>query len=292
MLNNDQAPNTAGSMPGAVRNLPAVLLAGVLTMCVQAAMAQPAGAPPGMSPPAGSSSEAPPSGGFGGGMRLSDDPKLLAPLPPPPPDSAPPSPDPRNLQGTYIANAIPGGPMAGPIPPFSPKGMQIMQRQMEMMFKGTPLGGTSARCRPMEAIGVGADLFPAEIVQSKDKMVVLSEEGRSRWVIYLDREHPKQLQPSYWGHSVGHWEGDTLVVDTIGFNGEHTFQSTQSHIVSRLRKVGDGRTIELKVTTVDPEYYSRPHEKVSTAIWHPEVNMLEFQCEENLEGAREGLIIE
>jgi len=227
-------------------------------------------------------------------MRISDDPKLLAPLPPPPPDSEPPSPDPRNLEGTYIANAIPngGGPMGGPMPPYSPKGMQLKQREMEMMMKGTPLGGTSGRCRPMEAIGIGADLFPAEIAQTKDKVVVLSEEGRGRWVIYLNREHPKQLTPSYWGHSVGHWEGDTLVVDTIGFNGEHKFQSTQTHVVSRLRKLGDGRNIELKTITTDPEYYARPFERTVTAIWHPEVSMLEFQCEENLEGAREGLIFE
>jgi hypothetical protein len=228
-------------------------------------------------------------------MRLSDDPKLLAPLPPPPPGSEPPSPDPRKLEGTYIVEAGPGGlggPFGGPPPPYTPKAQKASQRQTEMMRKGTPLGGTSARCRPMEAIGIGADLFPAEIAQGTGKVVIFSEEGRGRWVIHLDSEHPKQLTPGYWGHSVGHWEGNTLVIDTIGFNGKHDFQSTQTHIVSRLRKLGDGRKIELQTTTTDPENYTSPVVRTKTGTWHPELGMLEFQCEENLEGAREGLIIE
>jgi len=287
MLNDSRTSKVGGGLAGAVRRQsPAALLAALLMAGIQPVMAQPAGAPP--APPPGLNAA-------GAGMRLSDDPKLLAPLPPPPPGSEPPSPDPRNFQGTYIVEASlggGGGPFGGPAPPYTAKGMQISQRQMEMVRKGTPLGGASARCRPMEAIGIGADLFPAEISQSKDKVVIFTEEGRGRWVIYLDREHPKSLQPGYWGHSVGRWEGNTLVIDTIGFNGKHDFQSTQSHVVSRLRKLGDGHKIELQTTIEDPEYYTRPRVQTKTGTWHPELSMLEFQCEENLEGAREGLIIE
>ena len=287
MLDNIGTAKIGGAPPGALhRRLPAALLAGVLSAWIQPLLAQPAGVPP----PNPQNVNA-----AGVGMRLSDHPKLLAPLPPPPAGSEAPSPDPRNLQGVYIVEAGPGGagnPFGGPPPPYTPKGQQIKQHQMDMMAKGTPLGGTSARCRPMEAIGIGADLFPAEIVQSKDKVVVLIEEGRGRWVIRLDRDHPKQLTPSYWGDSVGHWDGNTLVVDTIGFNGKHDFQSTKSHVVSRLRKLGDGHTIELQTTTEDPEFYTRPVVQKKVGTWHPELSLLEFQCEENLEGAREGLIVE
>lgn len=228
----------------------------------------------------------------GSGTRFADDPKLLAPLPPPPPGSEPPSPDPRNFEGTWAAQRmLDPPPGAGPMPPFTPSAAKEYQHHLEMMAKGMPIGNTAARCRPMQAIAVGADLFPAEIVQTPGQIVILNEEGRTRWQIQMNQQHPKNLQPSFWGHSVGRWEGDTLVVDTVGFNGQFDFLSPRARIISRIRKIDGGGRLEIKTITEDPVNYAKPFERSGVSAWHPELTLLEFQCEENLEGAKEGLII-
>ena len=219
-------------------------------------------------------------------------PKMLTPLPPAPPDAAPPSSDPRDFEGIWLAE-----PMKGRRPPtlygagkLTPQALKQQQYADEMNRKGTPLVSDAGRCRPMNAIGIGDDpLFPAEIIQSPRQVVILQEEGRGRWVIHLDRGHPRRLEPSYWGDSVGHWDGDTLVVDTLGFNGKEQGTTPSTHVVSRLRRIGNGSQLESKISIEDPQVYLEPMTVTSVSSWHPELQILEFQCEENPEGAKEGL---
>lgn len=248
--------------------------------------------------------EPPPAGGpTGAGFSMSSDPKLLAPLPPPSEEALkrnPPSSDPRNLEGIWLSGArvFPGP--GGPQMPFTDSAKQRLQKNMQRArdadAQGKVLVTDSGRCRPMANIGIGADLFPAEIIQAPDKIAILQEEGRTRWVIHMNGEHPKDLTPSYFGHSLGRWEADTLVVDTVGVrasDGMFGFgmRSDKARIVSRLRKADGGRKLELTTTTHDPETYTQPVEgPKAVSIWHPELAFLEFQCEENLEGAREGMI--
>lgn len=160
---------------------------------------------------------------------------------------------------------------------------------MKLQSEGRPVATNAGHCRPMDNVTIGWDLFPAEIVQAPDKVVVLEEEGRGRWTIYLKRDHPAHLKPSFWGDSVGHWEGNTLVVDTIGFSGEQDDTTTATHRVSRIRKVDGGRELNMTVTTTDPNVYLEPAVKNYVSVWHPELQLLEFQCEENPTGALEGL---
>jgi hypothetical protein len=110
-------------------------------------------------------------------------------------------------------------------------------------------------------------------------------------------QHPKDVKPTYFGHSVGHWENDTLVVDTIGLRsseivfGKEGLRSDQARVASRLRKSDGGQKLELISTTYDSEIYSRPVDAdKAVSSWHPELSLLEFQCEENTEGAREGMV--
>jgi hypothetical protein len=218
-------------------------------------------------------------------------PKELAPLPPPPPGSAPPIADARNLSGIWLALPLkfgPGGPPFGQIK-YTPKALKAAEYRAKLTAEGRPPASDAARCRPMNDVGIGADLFPAEIIQTPTEVVVLQEEGRGRWEIYLDRGHPRHLRPSFWGDSVGHWEGDTLVIDTTGFNGEEEDTTTSTHLVSRLRKLDGGSKLELQVTATDPQQYLQPFTRTMHANWHPELKLLEFQCEENMTGAMEGL---
>lgn len=261
--------------------------------------------PPGGSNPSPESPVTPAASADGTPQGFVRVPKLLAPLPPPPADAPPPSEDPRDLEGIWLAqplqhlglgslsNLDARNPFPGPlgVDPAKLTKQALAKRQYaeEMNRKGTPLATDAARCRPMNDIGLGGEIFPAEIIQTPHKIVLLQEEGRTRWIIHLDRDHPKRLPGSFWGDSVGHWEGNTLVVDTIGFNGKAQDTTTTTHVVSRLRKLDGGQKLELTVTVADPQTYLEPVSRTSISTWHPELLLLEFQCEENPEGAMEGL---
>lgn len=258
------------------------------------------GFPPG-GPPVGAISADSPGGS---GTTVATERKLLAPLPPPSAEvlkQNPPSRDPHILEGVWLSEpySFPAG--GRPQLPLTEAAKQHMairaQRQREANAQGRVLLTESGRCRPMESIGIGTPLFPAEIVQTPDKIIVLSEEGRGRWVIHLIDQHPKDVKPTYFGHSVGHWENDTLVVDTIGLRsseivfGKEGLRSDKARVVSRLRKFDGGQKLELISTTYDSEIYSRPVDTdKAVSSWHPELSLLEFQCEENTKGAREGMV--
>ncbi|MGC4028579.1 MAG: hypothetical protein QM696_06895 [Steroidobacteraceae bacterium] len=86
--------------------------------------------------------------------------------------------------------------------------------------------------------------------------------------IFMTDKHPKDIAPSWEGHSIGHWEGDTLVVDTIGFNDQSWLGSENQphtealHLVRRIRMVGDGRIMEIKTVAEDRRALKHPVEFV------------------------------
>ena len=82
--------------------------------------------------------------------------------------------------------------------------------------------------------------------------------------VFMDgRKHPEELDPTWYGHSIGWWEGDTLVIDTVGFNdkawydGRGTPHTERLHTVERITRLDLGR-LEIKVTIDDPGAYSKP----------------------------------
>jgi hypothetical protein len=106
-------------------------------------------------------------------------------------------------------------------------------------------------------------------------------------VIYMDgRPHPKDLFPSYYGHSIGHWEGDTLVVDTVGFNEKFWMErqgiphTEQLHLIERFTRT-DFNNIKIEVTIDDPGAYTRPWTSGFFIRWSPGVEGTEYICQEN-----------
>jgi hypothetical protein len=114
---------------------------------------------------------------------------------------------------------------------------------------------------PKGFIQASRDREPFEIFQQPKQVTFLFEEDHQYDFIYLDAKHPDQVKPSFLGDSVAHWEGDTLVVDTIGFNGETPLNSIQmsakAHTVMRLRLINGGKTLENIVTIEDPVAFTR-----------------------------------
>ena len=105
-------------------------------------------------------------------------------------------------------------------------------------------------------------------------------------VIPLNAKHPDDIIPSYTGNSVGHWEGDTLVVDITGFNdktwlsGTGTFHSDQLHITERYTRV-DKDQINYEVTMEDPKVLTKPWTLHSTLMLREGTRLEEYVCAEN-----------
>jgi hypothetical protein len=127
-----------------------------------------------------------------------------------------------------------------------------------------------------------------KFVHTPNLLVILVEGGDPGFrQIFLDgRAHPKDPFPTWQGHSVGRWEGDTLVVDTVGLNDkvsltltEHP-QTEQMHVVERIRRPDLGR-LEIEITLDDPGAYSKPWKVTRTLTLAPNEELQEYVCAEN-----------
>ena len=105
--------------------------------------------------------------------------------------------------------------------------------------------------------------------------------------IYMDvKSHPKNLVPSYYGHSIGHWEGDTLVVDTRGYNEGFWFDRTglphtdRLHTIERFTRT-DSKTMKYEMTFDDPGAYTQTWSSSFILGWDPEGELFEYICQDN-----------
>jgi hypothetical protein len=123
-------------------------------------------------------------------------------------------------------------------------------------------------CQPVGPFRMMAvDRVKIEFAPAGSRIVMLFEDlshGMMR-TVYMQRGHPEKLEPTWLGDSVGRWEGNVLVVDTEGFNGETWLNgrgaqhSGRLHLVERIRPVLGGRYLEYKVTAEDPKVLARPY---------------------------------
>jgi hypothetical protein len=155
----------------------------------------------------------------------------------------------------------------------------------------TPGGGAFHRnsCDP---IGVPAQfwltqLSPFEFVVTPDRIFQFFESHREYRTIWLNRDHPKKLDPSYMGDSVGKWEDDTLIVDTTGFNGKDMIEpvgvnhlmSDSFHLVERWRRASKN-DLEVDVTYYDPKVWGDKSWGGLTKkfILQPNMELMEEYC--------------
>jgi len=122
------------------------------------------------------------------------------------------------------------------------------------------LAGTAPACAPAFVAGVGASSV-AHLVMGRDTLVIVHEANHIARRVRIGAQHPAKLQPSALGHSIGWWEGDTLVIETVGLHSGMT-------VVERLRKVNEGRTLEVIVNG-----------RAARAERRPELRYVERVCE-------------
>src|SRR5260370_4577191 len=130
-------------------------------------------------------------------------------------------------------------------------------------FKGPRIDFT-AYCLPWGYSRSSQVDYPLDIMHQADRLAFLYESNNIFHVVHLDgRDHPKDLEPSWMGHSVGKWEGDTLVIDTIGFNGKSYIDTAEHpssdalHMVERISYT-DPQHLNYEITFDDSKMYTKP----------------------------------
>jgi hypothetical protein len=128
---------------------------------------------------------------------------------------------------------------------------------------------------------------PFKIVQNPDEVIILYEAfGIYRQIFTDGRELPKDPNPSWMGYSVGKWDGDSLVVQTSGFNGKTWLDqvghpATEALVVTeRLRRPDFGH-LKIDVTINDPKAYTKPWTVTEGMQLLADTDLLEFVCNEN-----------
>jgi hypothetical protein len=106
-------------------------------------------------------------------------------------------------------------------------------------------------------------------------------------IIYMDgRSHPKDFPPDYYGHNVGHWEGDTLVIDSVGYNERFWFDrgthphTEKLHMIERITRL-DMNNIRYEVTVDDPGAYTAPWTGQFTLRYTAGDELFEYVCQDN-----------
>ena len=157
-------------------------------------------------------------------------------------------------------------------------------------------GDYTGSCLPFGLIRSMNSPDPIQIMQSDAFLALLYEQNTWFKVFHLDgRMHDPNKVPTWFGDSVGHWEGDTLVVDTTNFNGKTRLDtighphSDKLHVIEHFRRTDLGH-IAYEITIDDPSYYTRPWKNTRIFTLRPDWDIMEYSCEENNKDFLEGHI--
>ena len=190
--------------------------------------------------------------------------------------------------GEGTADGGRGGAKSEPQVPFQPWAAAVYNYNSKNNSKYDPEG----YCLPPGGPRLMATPYPMEIIQlSEQKRILMVFEGATHiWrEIYMDgRPHPSgdALNPTYLGHSVGRWEGDTLVVDVVGFN-EATWMdyfghphTDMLHVIEKYSRPNKN-TLHYEATFDDPGAYTKPFTVRWNINWSPNGELTEYICQEN-----------
>jgi hypothetical protein len=196
------------------------------------------------------------------------------------PDGGPPAATFWNL-GAGVAGGL----------PFTPLAALLRDERMANNQKNNP----DALCLPMGLMQLHLHPQPRKIVQTPGLIVIMYEGNEGLRQIFTDgRPLPhvdENLQPWWYGYSAGRWEGDTLVVETVGFRDDVWLDVLGSPLTSRgkmterFRRLDYG-TLQIDVTIEDPAAYTRPFTVRVNQRLFPDAELIEFICNENEKSVR------
>lgn len=193
-----------------------------------------------------------------------------------PANMRPPSADPRDLNGMYVpdlasqfrpsAPAANAGPPAGGPPPEPVNDSAYMQ------------------CLPNAQITTRD--YGEQVLQTPGRITFIMEYNHVVRRVYLDAPFPEKLEPTYGGYSIGHWDGDTLVIETRGLKTNKIANSPSmvsvGRVVERMRKIEGGMVLEDKAIIEGLDRDGKPLSMNAAArlAWRPDLHLQEFICED------------
>jgi hypothetical protein len=189
---------------------------------------------------------------------------------------APPAPGPRPFQN--LPSLLPEG------LPFQPWAAELRKQRLAENSKDHP----DAHCLPLHPVQLHFHPQPRKIIQTPGLVLIVYEANGGLRQIFTDgRPLPSDdPQPWWFGYSTGKWDGDTLVVETIGFRDlmwldeEGTPFTSAGRITERFRRVNYG-TLEIEITVNDPKTFTKPWTVKLNQRLMPDTELIEFVCAEN-----------
>lgn len=166
---------------------------------------------------------------------------------------------------------------------IAPWARELSARRMEALGRDDP---ATFGCLPQGPRSNKFAALPVKIVQTPHVLIILSEDLTYRQIFTDGRTLPVSPDPSFMGYSVGRWDGDTLVVETIGFKDRTWLDLTglphteALRVTERIRRPTFGY-LEIEETTTDPAVFTRPVTVKLGARYVPDTELLEFVCAEN-----------
>lgn len=182
----------------------------------------------------------------------------------------------------------------GPPPGMKPEQPSLTpsaEAQLKVLLaddaKHEPPPTASANCLPPGMPTIMNQPYDIEFLFTPARVTIIQEAYMQVRRVFTDgRGHPDHLDPTFNGHSIGHWEGDTLVVDTVGLGhktplGFNQLQhGPQLHTIERMHLTAPDK-LEIDTTLLDPDVLAKPWHTVHTYTRHREWDMIEYICEEN-----------
>jgi len=154
-------------------------------------------------------------------------------------------------------------------PILQPWAREALKKANERALSGKAAYTPKERCWPIGVPGfLLYPVFPVYFVQTPKEVVMIWAEDHQVRHIYLNQAHSARVTPSWFGESVGRYEGNTLVVDTIGMNDKtfidnyRTPHTEKLHVVERFRIVDGGKMLEAKVHVEDPGAFTTPWDAI------------------------------
>jgi len=176
------------------------------------------------------------------------------------------------------------------LPPYNAEYRRRYDLAMEARARGERVADPTAGCLPQGMPRFMVASYPLEILQTRGQVTIIAEWSSQVRRIFTDgRGHPPadEIDITFNGHSIGHWEGQTLVVDTVGIRGDTSFDASplthsDQMTVSERIYLRDPKTLVDEITVTDPGAFTAPWKVVRTyRRGGPDARIMEYVCEEN-----------
>ncbi len=174
----------------------------------------------------------------------------------------------------------------GSLPPLKPEARARYNERVAALQSGHQLPDSTIACLPHGVPRIMYTPYPVQIVQRPEVVAFLFEVNHNIRLAYVDEQLPVDPDPTYMGSSVAHWEGETLVIETIGLNNKIQIdraglpQSEGTRITERFTLANGGAKLVNRITVTDNTLYSAPW---SFTVEYKKVGykLMEYVCENN-----------